>query len=82
MATIDEMALRSAWKIRHGLHDMPTSALVTKSISKSERNAGMLAPAGQKTLTEICQESDEYQRAKRYNEIFSLSSRKRDGPGM
>lgn len=35
----------------------------------------MLAPAGQKTLTEIYLGSDEYQRAKRYNEIFSRSSR-------
>jgi mRNA-degrading endonuclease RelE of RelBE toxin-antitoxin system len=61
--------------------DMSTSALVTKSISKSGRNAGVLAPAGQKTLTDIYLESDEYQRAKRYNEIFRRSSRKRDGPG-
>lgn len=39
----------SASKIRHGLYDMPTSALVTQRISKSGRNAGMLAPAGQKS---------------------------------
>lgn len=82
LSTIDEMARRSAWKVRHGAHVMSTEELVKLSISKKERDAGKLAPEGEKTLGEIYQESEEYLRAKRYNEIFSRSSRKSSGPGV
>lgn len=79
--TIDEMMRRAEWKIRHGLHVMPTHELVAHSISKTERAAGQLAPAGQKTLREIYQESGEYQRAKRYAEILNRP-RTSSGPGF
>lgn len=49
MATINDTARRSGWKIRHALHGMPMSALVTQSVSKSGCDVWMLAPVGQKS---------------------------------
>lgn len=69
LSTIDEMMRRSNWKIRHGLHRMSRDELITKSLSKADRTAGLKAPAGEKTLHEIYLESPLVQTERRFSAL-------------
>lgn len=52
LGTIDDMLRRAAWKDRNGVFKMDTIDLLNRSVSDTERSAGLKCPPGQKTLAQ------------------------------